>query len=100
LAKALCPDCELKEIGIRPGEKLHEVMITKNDNAIEFDDHFVIKPTIQFNKPIDYTKNNLGEIGKEKSIGFEYASDTNNWWLTKDEFLKLAQEFIDTKEEK
>jgi UDP-N-acetylglucosamine 4,6-dehydratase len=94
LAKALCPDCELEEIGIRPGEKLHEVMITKDDRCIEFSDHFVIKPTIQFNTPVDYTVNKLGEKGKEKEIGFEYASNTNDWWLSKEEFLELAKEFL------
>jgi UDP-N-acetylglucosamine 4,6-dehydratase len=94
LAKALCPECELEEIGIRPGEKLHEVMITKNDRCIEFNDHFVIKPTIQFHTPVDYSVNNLGEKGEEKDIGFEYSSDNNDWWLNSEEFLKLAKEFI------
>jgi UDP-N-acetylglucosamine 4,6-dehydratase len=94
LAKALCPDCELEEIGIRPGEKLHEVMITKDDRCIEFSDHFVIKPTIQFNTPVDYSVNKLGEKGVEKEIGFEYASNKNDWWLSKEEFLELAKEFL------
>ncbi|NPA87318.1 MAG: polysaccharide biosynthesis protein, partial [Epsilonproteobacteria bacterium] len=94
LAKALCPECELKIVGIRPGEKLHEVMITRDDRCVEFDDHYVIVPTINFNFHADYTKNNLGEIGKEKDIGFEYSSGTNDWWLTKEEFLELAKEFL------
>lgn len=94
LAKALCPECELEEIGIRPGEKLHEVMITKDDRCIEFSDHFVIKPTIQFNTPVDYRVNKLGEKGIEKDIGFEYASNINDWWLSKEEFLELAKEFL------
>ncbi|WP_457563841.1 polysaccharide biosynthesis protein, partial [Caminibacter pacificus] len=94
LAKALCPECELKIVGIRPGEKLHEVMITRDDRCIEFDDHYVIVPTINFNFHADYTKNNLGEVGKEKDIGFEYSSGTNDWWLTKEEFLELAKEFL------
>ena len=95
LAKALCPECELKIVGIRPGEKLHEVMITRDDRCVEFDDHFVIKPTITFSFEADYTKNNLGEIGKEKEIGFEYSSDKNDWWLTREEFLELAKEFVE-----
>ncbi|WP_456489399.1 UDP-N-acetylglucosamine 4,6-dehydratase (inverting) [Caminibacter pacificus] len=94
LAKALCPECELKIVGIRPGEKLHEVMITRDDRCVEFDDHYVIVPTINFNFHADYTKNNLGEVGKEKDIGFEYSSGTNDWWLTKEEFLELAKEFL------
>ncbi len=95
LAKALCPECELKIVGIRPGEKLHEVMITRDDRCVEFDDHFVIKPTITFSFEADYTKNNLGEIGKEKEIGFEYSSDKNDWWLSRKEFLELAKEFVE-----
>jgi UDP-N-acetylglucosamine 4,6-dehydratase len=94
LAKALCPKCELKTVGIRPGEKLHEVMITRNDRCVEFKDHYVIKPTINFSFNADYTKNAIGEEGKEKEIGFEYSSDKNDKWLTKEEFLELAKEFL------
>jgi len=94
LAKALCPDCKLKEIGIRPGEKMHEVMITKDDRCIEFDDHYVIKPTINFNFKADYTVNNLGEKGKELGYGFEYSSGNNDWWLSREEFLEKAKEFL------
>ena len=64
LAKAICPKCKLKEIGIRPGEKLHEVMITSDDRVVEFDDHYVIKPTIQFAHIADYTTNNISQKGK------------------------------------
>ncbi len=94
LAKALCPECKLKEIGIRPGEKMHEVMITKDDRCIEFEDHYVIKPTININFIADYTVNNLGERGKEVGYGFEYSSGSNDWWLTREEFLKKAKEFL------
>jgi UDP-N-acetylglucosamine 4,6-dehydratase len=94
LAFALCPDCKLEEIGIRPGEKLHEVMITSDDRVIEFKDHYVIKPTIQFSKISDFTINVLGEKGKELDIGFEYNSANNDKWLTKEEFLDLAKEFL------
>jgi UDP-N-acetylglucosamine 4,6-dehydratase len=94
LAKALCAECKLKEIGIRPGEKLHEVMITKDDRCIEFKDHYVIKPTINFSFDADYSKNALGEVGIEKEIGFEYSSGNNDWWLTREEFLQKAGEFL------
>jgi len=94
LALALCPDCKLEEIGIRPGEKLHEVMITSDDRVIEFDDHYVIKPTIQFSKISDFTVNSLGEKGKELELGFEYNSGNNTEWLSKEEFLELSKEFL------
>jgi len=95
LAKALCSECELKYIGIRPGEKLHEVMITRDDRCVEFSDHYVIVPTINFNFSADYTKNNLGESGVYKDIGFEYSSGNNDWWLSREEFLEKAKEFLD-----
>jgi UDP-N-acetylglucosamine 4,6-dehydratase len=94
LALALCPDCKLEEIGIRPGEKLHEVMITSDDRVIEFDDHYVIKPTIQFSKISDFTTNSIGEVGKELEIGFEYNSGNNTEWLSKEQFLELSKEFV------
>ena len=88
LAKCLAPNLPHKIIGIRPGEKLHEVMITRDDRVVEFDEHFVIKPTINFGFEADYTKNNLGEVGKERE-GFEYSSGTNDWWLSCEEFIKM-----------
>jgi UDP-N-acetylglucosamine 4,6-dehydratase len=94
LALAMCPNCKLEEIGIRPGEKLHEVMITSDDRVIEFNDHYVIKPTIQFSKISDFTTNVLGEKGKELDIGFEYNSANNTEWLIKEQFLELAKEFL------
>ena len=94
LAKALCPECKLKEIGIRPGEKLHEVMITRDDRSIEFNDHYVIKPTINFNFNADYKVNKIGEKGKKLEYGFEYTSGKNDWWLTREEFLEKAREFL------
>jgi len=94
LAKCLAPNLPHKIIGIRPGEKLHEVMITKDDRVVEFDDHYVIKPTINFSFKADYTKNNLGESGKELDYGFEYSSGSNDWWLSCEEFKEKAKEFI------
>jgi len=94
LAKCLAPNLPHKIIGIRPGEKLHEVMITRDDSVVEFEDHYVIKPTINFGFEADYTINELGEKGAEKE-GFEYSSGTNDWWLSCEEFKEKAKEFIE-----
>jgi len=89
LAKAIAPDLPQEVIGIRPGEKLHEVMCPVDDShlTLEFDDHFVIKPSITFSAPIDYTTNNLGEKGKIVKQGFDYNSKDNTIWLTHKELL-------------
>jgi len=91
LAKALAPDLPHKIIGIRPGEKMHEVMITANDSIVEFDTYYVIKPTIQFSHSVDYTINALGQKGKDIGIGFEYNSLNNTQWITHEEFLVMEQ---------
>jgi len=91
LAKALAPDLSHKVIGIRPGEKMHEVMITANDSVVEFDTYYVIKPTIQFTHSVDYATNALGQKGKDIGIGFEYNSLNNTQWITHEEFLAMEQ---------
>jgi len=91
LAKALAPNLSHKIIGIRPGEKMHEVMITENDTVVEFDDYYVIKPTIQFSHAVDYRTNALGEKGNFIGMGFEYNSLNNTEWLTKEEFLVMDE---------
>ena len=94
LAKAMAPDLPHKIIGIRPGEKMHEVMITADDRVVEFDDYYVITPTIQFSHIVDFTKNALGQEGKDIGIGFEYNSGNNTEWLTREQFLEMAKEFL------
>ena len=93
LAKALAPNLPYKVIGIRPGEKLHEVMVPKDDShlTLEFDDHFVIKPTIQFTANVDFNKNLLNEKGRAVNIGFEYSSDKNSLWLNKKQLLDMVE---------
>jgi len=91
LAKALAPELPHKVIGIRPGEKMHEVMITSNDSVVEFDTYYVITPTIQFNHSTDYAVNALGQKGTNIGIGFEYNSLNNTEWLTHEEFLAMEQ---------
>ena len=94
MAKALAPHLPQKIVGLRPGEKLHEVMCPKDDShlTIEFADHFVIRPSIQFTTPVDFTTNALGEQGKPVEIGFEYSSNNNSIWLTQEELLQKIKE--------
>lgn len=94
LALAVAPNLPMKIVGIRPGEKLHEVMCPADDShrTIEFKDHFVIEPTIKFTESdVDYSKNPLGEIGKSVVEGFEYSSEKNDWWLGNNEMLRLIE---------
>jgi len=94
LAKALAPELPIKCIGIRPGEKLHEIMCPADDShlTLEFDDHFVICPTIQMNQPADFTENAIGEMGKDVKQGFEYNSGNNTEWLNHSQFLEMVNE--------
>lgn len=88
LAKAMAPDLPIEVIGIRPGEKLHEVMCPLDDShlTIEFQDHFVIQPSITFwTQNHNYSTNALGETGKSVEQGFEYNSGTNQHFLTVEE---------------
>ena len=63
--------------------------------TLEFDDHFVIKPSITFSSPIDYTTNNLKEKGQSVESGFEYNSRDNKIWLTHEELVTKIQETKD-----
>jgi UDP-N-acetylglucosamine 4,6-dehydratase len=94
LAHSLAPDLPTKIIGIRPGEKLHEVMCPRDDShlTVEFDDHFVIRPSIRFfGSEIDYTKNAAGERGEPVSEEFEYNSATNHHFLNVEELKELNE---------
>ncbi|WP_121628154.1 UDP-N-acetylglucosamine 4,6-dehydratase (inverting) [Poseidonibacter antarcticus] len=91
LATSLAPKLPHKIIGIRPGEKMHEVMITASDNVIEFDNYYVITPTIQFAQKVDFTINALNKKGKDIGIGFEYDSLNNEDYLTNEQFLEMLE---------
>lgn len=93
LAQALAPNLKQKIIGIRPGEKLHEVMVPKDDShlCIEFDKFFIIAPTINFQTPVDYHTTRKGEVGRAVESSFEYSSESNSWWLENDEILKMIE---------
>jgi UDP-N-acetylglucosamine 4,6-dehydratase/5-epimerase len=83
LAQVMAPEIPHKVIGIRPGEKVHEVMCPADDShlTLEFADHFVIQPAIQFVTRPDFRVNALGEKGAPVSDGFQYSSDRNDTWL-------------------
>lgn len=84
LAAAMAPNLPTRVIGIRPGEKLHEVMCPTDDShlTLRFRDHFVIKPTIKFfRRDVDYLTNQIGEHGEAVSDGFEYNSGRNEHFL-------------------
>ncbi|MDD4854937.1 MAG: UDP-N-acetylglucosamine 4,6-dehydratase (inverting) [Sulfuricurvum sp.] len=90
VAFAIAPDMPHKNVGIRPGEKMHEVMCPRDDShlTLEFHDHYVIKPTIQFTENSDFTLNNCGETGTPVEYGFKYSSDTNTQWLSAEALLE------------
>ncbi|WP_028300832.1 UDP-N-acetylglucosamine 4,6-dehydratase (inverting) [Oceanospirillum beijerinckii] len=97
LAKALAPELKHKVIGIRPGEKLHEIMCPADDShlTLEFSDHYVICPTIQFANQADFSENRLGEKGTPVAQGFEYNSGNNTDWLSHEQFLAMANSIGD-----
>lgn len=84
LARAMAPDVAHKIIGIRPGEKLHEVMCPSDDShlTLEFADHFVIQPAIQFIGYSDFAVNRLDETGHPVEQGFEFHSGKNLHFLS------------------
>jgi UDP-N-acetylglucosamine 4,6-dehydratase len=97
LSEAYAPGLEAEIVGIRPGEKLHEIMCPADDShlTLEFEDHFVIRPTIQFHGgDSDYAANRLGDVGEAVPQGFEYHSGNNSHFLSVAEireFDKLAE---------
>ena len=86
LAQALAPECKLKVVGIRPGEKLHEVLLTEDESirAKAFDDFFVVEPGYLVKDNMRWTK------GKSLPEGFRYTSDENDEWLTPENLRKMT----------
>jgi UDP-N-acetylglucosamine 4,6-dehydratase len=94
LAEAMAPGLPHKVVGIRPGEKLHEVMCPADDShlTLEFSDHFVIAPAIKFHqRDVHYAVNALGERGTAVSDAFEYNSGTNSHFLDIGEIRQYNQ---------
>ncbi|CAN7181484.1 UDP-N-acetylglucosamine 4,6-dehydratase (inverting) [Rossellomorea sp. LjRoot5] len=87
LATAIAPECEIEVVGIRPGEKLHEAMITEDDarRTMEFDSYYVIQPEF----PWWSDENTNG--GKTLPEGFSYVSNVNEDWLTVEQLRELVE---------
>ncbi len=94
LAKAIAPEAEFDIIGIRPGEKLHESMISIDDsyNTLEFDKYFIILPSISLTGKPHFTTNRWGEKGRQKEYGFVYSSDKNDRWLTPEDLRNKIEQ--------
>ena len=93
VAKAYAPNLEMEEVGIRPGEKLHEVMCPSDDShlTLEFEDYFLIEPTINFfDITFNYKTNHLGEKGEYVDYGFEYNSRSNPVFLSPEEIIDFG----------
>lgn len=94
LARAMAPKLPHKMVGIRPGEKIHEVMCPADDShlTLEFEDHFVIRPTITFSEGgNNYSPNKLGETATPAPQGFEYNSGSNERFLSVPEIVEFNQ---------
>lgn len=88
LAKAIAPECKTDIVGIRPGEKLHEIMVPRDDarNTVEFENHYLIKPSFYF-----FQRRFCEDGCKPVPEDFEYNSETNAWWLTQEELRKMVK---------
>ncbi len=88
LAKAMLPGCKMPEIGIRPGEKLHEIMVTVEDSATtyEYDKHFIVYPQVVWND-----KQKIDLSGRKVEEGFAYSSGSNKEWLSVEDIRELLK---------
>lgn len=90
LAKAIAPEAEIEHIGIRPGEKLHEVLISEDEarHTVELEDMYVVEPV-----GTPWFGHAWSEAGEELPEGYRYASDSNEQWMTVDEIRELIAPF-------
>jgi UDP-N-acetylglucosamine 4,6-dehydratase len=88
LVKAIAPECKTEIVGVRSGEKVHEVMVTRDDarNTLEYKDHYVVQPDFQF-----WRSRFKCNEGKKVAGDFEYNSETNPWFLTIDEMREMLE---------
>jgi len=91
LVESLAPGVRTRIIGIRPGEKVHEIMCPADDShlTLAFTDHFVIRPTIRFSVESDYSVNAMGERGTPVDSEFEYSSGSNPQFLSVEELRRM-----------
>ena len=89
LAQTIAPECETRTIGIRPGEKIHELMIPRDEarRTLEFENHYVIQPEFKF-----WDRRSSKGRGSEVPDDFEYNSDNNPWRLTIKEMRKIIKD--------
>jgi UDP-N-acetylglucosamine 4,6-dehydratase len=95
LAKAMAPNASHRIVGIRPGEKIHEIMCPADDShlTLEFADHYVIRPSIAFTEASNHFIDNAsGEKGQPVAQGFEYSSGRNPHFLTSEEILETNRQ--------
>lgn len=97
VAQAIAPKAKIKIVGIRPGEKLHEEMITSTDamNSVEFNEYFVILPSIPLFNVTDFREKSNGYEGEACHYGFSYNSGTNDRFLSVEELKSLIAEHVD-----
>jgi len=88
LAQAMLPGCQMPEIGIREGEKLHEIMVTVEDsmNTYEYDNHYIIYPQLVWSESRKATP-----TGKPVTDGFSYSSGNNTEWLSVEDIQELLK---------
>ena len=87
LARAICPECEQKSVGIRPDEKIHEILISEDEarNAVEFEECFIVQSHLKRCKELMDAKGN----GKMCQEGFLYTSDENPVFMTVDDLNQM-----------
>lgn len=89
LAEAMLPGCRIKETGIRPGEKLHEIMVTPEDSftTYEYEKHFIVYPQMTWNN-----KQQPDLSGRKVEEGFSYSSGDNTEWLSVEDIRRLLKD--------
>ena len=94
VAKAIAPECKIEIIGIRPGEKLHEEMITESDSFTTYDlgKYYVILPQVPVWDLDKYVQQNNA---KKVEPGFKYSSDKNKEWVSVEDLRALMKEHLD-----